>query len=479
MRILPYTSVRGPAHRAPLAVAVALLTQVTFIAIGGSQEPGGVETPAGLSEELPKDRATVTTLTGKVMATRGSLFFDAPSQTLRLGTQSVPFKGVLSIAFSPETLLDPGVPIAMLTSGEELRMRLQTGSEDEIVFTCDVLGGEPTRRLAIDQVRALAFPDRFRSGIELLRFRQSFASASRAPIVPERGDSRSSLPPPPIAATASAEGRDPDKDHVLTAEGSWLSGLLTLVGGDSVSFEADDIGAVEISFERLRAVIIAVGPETVDPGDGHAGSDAGPSGPAVALRGIDGSALEGSLVSIRDDTLRLRSHGLGDVILPLSRVSRLDVRGGKVRYLSDLNPKRATSKDLFSPRPVQRDANVRGGPLTLRGTVHRKGLGMRSHTRLEFDLDEDHGRFQSIVGIDDDARLTTVRAHLSGAATAIFRVYLDDAVIYEKELSRRDAPEVIDIPLKGKKRLALEVDYGPGLWMQDFADWADAKFILK
>lgn len=353
-------------------------------------------------------------------------------------------------------------------------MRLRAGSEDEIVFTCDALGRESTRRLAIEQVRALVFPDRFRSGAELLRFRQSFSSASRAPIVPERGDSRSSLPPPPIASTTSADGRDPDKDHVLTAEGSWLSGLLTLVGRDSVSFEADGIGAVEISFERLRAVVIAVAPRDLD-----AGRDARLSGPAVALRGVDGSELEGSLVSIRNDMLRLRSHGLGEVVLPLSRVSRLDVRGGRVRYLSDLNPKRATSKDLFSPRPVQRDSSVRGGPLTLRGTIHRKGLGMRSHTRLEFDLDEDYGRFQSIVGIDDDARLTTVRAHLSGAATAIFRVYLDDVVVYEKELSRRDAPEVIDIPLQGKKRLALEVDYGPGLWMQDFADWADAKFILR
>ena len=194
---------------------------------------------------------------------------------------------------------------------------------------------------------------------------------------------------------------------------------------------------------------------------------------------VDGSYLLGRPLSLGADGVRIHSRALGQIRVPLESVRHIEISGGQFQFLSDLDPVSARTRDLFLHNPVQRDVSYRGGPLRLRGRTYRKGLGMRSHARLDYALGDRFSRFQAIVGIDDAAEVTTLEARRSGGGIAIFKVLVDDKTVFEKQLSVRDKPLTIDIPVAGGQILGIEVDHGPGLYILDYADWVDAKLIKK
>lgn len=448
------------------------------------------------STPAPGPGARVSTLGPSLSGDPADLRLDLDAGKLSFGDQEVDLRKILGIEFNHGEKSTDSRPdsraLLLLRSGEEIFATVSGGDESEVAVDFRHLRtseGSRTVRIELDLLRALTFPARFSSPSQFLSYARSLPGHGRSPIVLETlpwTEDTTGNPDSPDA-TRSGNGRDRDKsrqkdgenteetddrDAVITDEGSELHGIVESIGASSVQFEADSVGPVNLDFKKIRAIRIA----DID-GDKEIPNS---KSLTVILSLADGSLLRGRPLALQDGQLRLHSRALGPVQIGLSEVRHLEFSGGQIQFLSDLNPVQATTRDLFATdKRVQRDASYLRGPLRLRGNVYRKGLGMRSHTRLDYRLDRRFTRFQAVLGIDDTAEVTTFEARRSGGGVALFKVHLDNEVIFEKELSVRDEPVAIDIPVSEGQILGIEVDPSPGLHSLDYADWVDAKLIRK
>ncbi len=453
----------GGAGAPALAVLCAALVGAGAALAGPQTEPARPPqvspTPTPTATTAPPTAATLWTVSGTRAGDPATVAFAPATGGLSLAGTVTPLAEVVLIRFPEHRIVTQPVRL-LLRGGEELAVTLRDGDEDRVVFESLVLArsGADTTTLSvpIDSVLAIAFPDQFPSAGRFRQFRNELPGGRRS----------SQIPAQPVAPA----GKD-DNDVVLTLEGSRLTGLLERVLARAIDFEADTLGRVTLDHDKIRAVTISALEEDE--------TDLAPAiGPQVGVTFQDGSYLVGALLTLGADGLTMRSRSLGEVRAQLDHVRFVEVRGGRSVFLSDLEPEAVElAETLFSPHPVQRDANVLGGPLKIRGELFRKGLGMHAPTRLRYRLGGEYERFQAIIGMDDEARPTSVEAETYGGGTALFRVLLDGVVALEKELSYRDPPLPIDIPVAGKTTLTIEVDAGTGFIILDRADWADARLV--
>ncbi|HEY3268105.1 MAG TPA: NPCBM/NEW2 domain-containing protein [Armatimonadota bacterium] len=109
-------------------------------------------------------------------------------------------------------------------------------------------------------------------------------------------------------------------------------------------------------------------------------------------------------------------------------------------------------------------------PLTLGGVVYQHGLGVYAPSEMHIRLNGSARRFTALVGIDS--------ARKSGSV--VFEVRLDGrSVLRTRVLRAGDAPQRIDVDLRGAKRLWLRVDDADDGASGDVANWADAAIEQK
>ncbi|MFD8718002.1 NPCBM/NEW2 domain-containing protein [Streptomyces sp. NPDC059629] len=140
-------------------------------------------------------------------------------------------------------------------------------------------------------------------------------------------------------------------------------------------------------------------------------------------------------------------------------------------YLSDLS-------FVFSGNgwgPVERDtsngeqAAGDGKPITIRGTVHDKGLGAHADSDVAFFLGGNCTRFTATVGIDDEV---APNGSVTFSVTADGRTLTTTPV-----LTGTSQPLPLDLDVSGAQQLHLVVsDSGDGN-AHDHADWADARLV--
>lgn len=111
-----------------------------------------------------------------------------------------------------------------------------------------------------------------------------------------------------------------------------------------------------------------------------------------------------------------------------------------------------------------------GKPLSLRGQMYEKGLGVAAGSKISFRLAKRCSAFSAVVGVDDET---------NGAGSVVFEVWADGEKLYpsgpSQTLTGKDAPQTLEVDLTGKHRLTLlttSAGDGPG---NDHADWAEAK----
>lgn len=112
-----------------------------------------------------------------------------------------------------------------------------------------------------------------------------------------------------------------------------------------------------------------------------------------------------------------------------------------------------------------RDETCEGNNIRVGGVTYPKGLGFHANSEVIYDLDGKYSRFQAVAGIDNE---------VSGG-NAIFKVFADGILIYEKELSGGESDKV-DLSVSNVKELKLITDSN-GSESQDHTDWADAKVL--
>jgi hypothetical protein len=189
----------------------------------------------------------------------------------------------------------------------------------------------------------------------------------------------------------------------------------------------------------------------------------------------DGTKVSGFIKEIAGGKMKLEFEP-GIIVEPnvceiaMDQVVKISFKNGRIVYLSDLTPAKVEETPFFGLSfPFKKDKSVVGGrPLTVRGKVYAKGFGVHSKSVMTFNLEKKYDRFICVAGLDDEA---------NGQGNVIFRITVDGQKVFEKEATGKSDPIPVEIDVKGKDAIILEVDFGKDMHVMDRFDWADALLI--
>ena len=258
----------------------------------------------------------------------------------------------------------------------------------------------------------------------------------------------------PLATAAKA-------DRLVLRSDETVQGTIESIEAGKVVFRNAALGKIDVPFDRIRSIFFA--PEAAPPRK--------PDNRVVAIvHTDDASVLRGRLGPLAQGKLRLRASFGVPLSLDVARVLSIEFRGGRLVYLSDIEPAQVKETPFFDiVWRHRRDASVDGHPLRIGGKTYRKGLGVHTRCRLVYALDGAYRSFITDVGIDDE---------VGDKGSADVRVLVDGKLKFErKALTGRAAPLRIELDVAGAKRLTLIADFGPQLDIADHVDWANARLI--
>jgi len=269
-----------------------------------------------------------------------------------------------------------------------------------------------------------------------------------------------------IAAIEFSPGRRPEAsdegklDRLVLRNGEVVEGSVEEFGEKGVKFSSRLLGELAVDFARIATIEFAA-PQK--PGPRQAGL-------VATVFGVDGSRVSGALGGSAGDRVRLRSPFGLTLAVALSQVARVEFAGGRLVYLSDLEPVEVKETPFFDlVWHYRRDRSVDGNPLRVGGKTFRKGLGVHSRCILTYALDGRFKRFAAVVGLDDE---------VGAKGNVDVAVVVDGKKVYERKgLTGRDEPLTVSIPLDGASRLSLVADFGGEFDICDHLDWAEARLI--
>lgn len=134
-------------------------------------------------------------------------------------------------------------------------------------------------------------------------------------------------------------------------------------------------------------------------------------------------------------------------------------------YLSDLN-----WVFVSATNNIHLDKDALNHTLRMRSISYSKGIGMVPTSSVQYLLGGVVSRFHARIGVDDDA---------GTGGSVVFQLFADGTKIYDSgTMTALMSPKDIDIDLTGKQKCMLLVaDAGDGA-VNDYADWANASFVL-
>lgn len=184
-----------------------------------------------------------------------------------------------------------------------------------------------------------------------------------------------------------------------------------------------------------------------------------------------GDVLQAVNVAATDGEFRLKLATGSEVTVPVAAVAGLDFSAGKIRYLSQLEPRDVKSLpfwDAISYREYRRDRSLDGTPISVGGKTYSRGLAINSRTTLRYRIAGEYTRFQGVMGIDDSVRgLGDVHVVISG----------DGKPLLEADVKGRNPPRPFSLDVTGVRDLEILVDFGGDANIGDHLDLADAKLI--
>jgi len=250
-------------------------------------------------------------------------------------------------------------------------------------------------------------------------------------------------------------------DKLLLRNGELIEGTLESLDDKGVKFRSALLGDLEVTFDRLAAIVLAT----------QAGAPPkAPEGVVAIARADDGTALSGQLKGLKDGAIELQAAFGAPLSLRVARLLSLEFRGGRLVYLSDLDPAEAKETPFFDlVWHYRRDASVDGHPLRIGDRTYRKGIGTHSRCELTYDLAGAYTRFLADAGIDEE---------VGDKGSVDIRVLVDGKPKFERKgLTGRDDPLPIALDVAGAARLTLVVDFGADFDICDHLDWANARLV--
>jgi hypothetical protein len=252
--------------------------------------------------------------------------------------------------------------------------------------------------------------------------------------------------------------REVNQDMLVIAKGAvldHLDGTVGTIDATTIHFVLD---GEERTANRTRVFGIV-----------YARRNAEGSKPVCELATTGGDFLKAQSAVLSDGQLKIGILGGAQLVVPAEQVVTLDFSSGKVRFLSQLEPREVKYTPFFDQVWTYcRDRPRDGGSLRLGNKEYARGLWIHSRTFLKYRLSGDYRRFQAVMGIDQAvAPLGNVHVVISG----------DGKTLLESDVRGSDPPQNLDLDVAGVRDLEILVDFGGDLDIADHLDLADAKVI--
>ncbi|HEX6812266.1 MAG TPA: NPCBM/NEW2 domain-containing protein [Planctomycetota bacterium] len=192
--------------------------------------------------------------------------------------------------------------------------------------------------------------------------------------------------------------------------------------------------------------------------------------PRTSVELTTGERLEGRLLEV-GKTLQLRIDEGVVITVPQSDLLRLQVASDRLVWLTELRAKVDQTPAFDRVWQWTTDRSVAGPGFVLGGRTFTRGLGLVPRTRLTYDLGGKFDVFEAMIGVDDRG---------GPQAHAVFRVCVDDAVVFESSPKTLGLPaEAVRIELNKARTLAIEVDFGKNYDLGDYCAFADARVVQR
>lgn len=150
-------------------------------------------------------------------------------------------------------------------------------------------------------------------------------------------------------------------------------------------------------------------------------------------------------------------------------IASLDFSKGKVRYLSDLEPRNIEYTPFFDTIwKYRKDKHRDGEPLRLAGKEYARGLYIHSKTLLQYRIKEEYRTFRAIMGIDDS---------VPGIGFVYVEIKGNGRTLYSGNVRSADPPIELNLDVRGVRDLEILVDFGDNLEICDHLDLCEARLI--
>jgi hypothetical protein len=188
----------------------------------------------------------------------------------------------------------------------------------------------------------------------------------------------------------------------------------------------------------------------------------------VCLHGDE--VFSGRVIAGDQATITLQSGVFDHLVLPWSRVDRIECRSPRLTYLSDLAPLRYEFTPFFQKHwEYACDRTLTARPIRLAGRLYAKGVTMHSRASLAYELGGEYRQFAALVGIVDE---------MADRGDVTVAVLGDGRVLWQAANIRGgQEPQEVLVDVTGVREFSLHVDFGDGLDLSDHVCWALARLI--
>ncbi|MFK7777415.1 MAG: NPCBM/NEW2 domain-containing protein [Gimesia sp.] len=191
--------------------------------------------------------------------------------------------------------------------------------------------------------------------------------------------------------------------------------------------------------------------------------------PFCSIRLTSDGLLQASSIRFSGDEFEATLECGAQAVFSQESIANLDFSQGKVRYLSDLEPRNIEYTPFFDTIwKYRKDKHRDGGPLRLAGKEYSRGLYIHSKTLLQYRIKNEYRTFRAIMGIDDSVpSIGFVYVEIKG----------NGRTLYSGNVRSSDSPIKLNLDLRGVRDLDILVDFGDNLEICDHLDLCEARLI--
>jgi len=131
--------------------------------------------------------------------------------------------------------------------------------------------------------------------------------------------------------------------------------------------------------------------------------------------------------------------------------------------------------------PPQKDKSNLGQELKVNREVYQQGMGVHAPCELTYEIKPGYQRFVALAGADENLISISNGSNLAKYPSMVFKVFIDGQEAAASPVMRMQSPAWrFNVPIPGGSRMIslVVMDAGDGS-REDFADWANAGFIVE